>query len=69
LSLKRILLFGKVKSEDTIIHDLFKRDDFKIIRAKNADNAEKFLRFNSPDVVLCTGRILQDKNGNYFIET
>jgi len=63
------LLFGKVKSEDTIIHDLFKRDDFKIMRAKNADNAEKLLRFNSPDVVLCTGRILQDKNGNYFIET
>ena len=42
--MKEILLLGEVKTEDLVVNDLFKRNNFKILRANKADKVEKLLR-------------------------
>ena len=66
--MKKILLVGKIEKEDSVINDLFRRGDYKIQRVKDATKAADFLKQNSPDYVLCTGRIRQTSDGHYFLE-
>ena len=66
--MKEILLVGNIKKEDSAINDLFKGGEYRIFKANNATKAMKLLKHNSPDFVLCTGRIRQNSKGHYFLE-
>ena len=66
--MKEILLVGRIKSEDSVLNDIIRRNDYKIVRVKSANNAIKILKQSSPDFVLCTGRIRKTSEGYYFLE-
>lgn len=66
--MKEILLVSNIEKEDSTISNLFKGGDYKVSRVNNASKAIKHLTQNSPDFVLCTGRIQQTSEGFYFLE-
>ncbi len=66
--LKEILLVGNIEKEDTAVNNLIKESNYKIVKVNNANKAIRVLKHNSPDFVLCTGRIRQNSEGHYFLE-
>ena len=66
--MKEILLVGDIENENSNINDLFKNGDYNVRKVNNATKAIKLLKQNSPDFVLCTGRIQQTSDGRYFLE-
>ena len=66
--MKEILLVGNLKKEDSAISNIFNGGDYRVLKVNNATKAIKLLRQNSPDFVLCTGRIQQTSEGLYFLE-
>lgn len=66
--MKEILLIGNTFKENSIIDDLLNHGSFKIRRADSPLKALKLLKRNSPDYLMCTGKIRETNDGKYFIE-
>ena len=65
---KEILLIGNTLKENSIIDDLLNHGSFKIRRADSPLKALKLLQRNSPDYLMCTGKIRETIDGKYFVE-
>ena len=66
--MKKILLLGNIQAEDAAINDLINRNDLLVLKADTLKKAVKMLSHNSLDFILCTGKIQQTSEGNYFLE-
>ena len=66
--MNKILLFSDGNVEDTAIADLSKLSKFRIVKSNDPDQALKLIKRHSPDFVLCTGKIRQEKNGNFVLD-
>lgn len=66
--MKEILLVGSISQDDEALNHIMNRNGYKILRANTANKAIKLLEQNSPDFVLCTGKIRQTEEGQYFLE-
>lgn len=67
-TVKEILLIGDSMKGDTFIDDLINHGSFKIRKADSPLKALKLLRKNSPDYLMCTGKIRETIDGKYFVE-
>jgi len=65
---KEILLIGDTLKGNSFINDLIKHGSFKIRRADSPLKALKLLKRNSPDYLMCTGKIKETIDGKYFLE-
>lgn len=68
LTVKEILLIGDSIKGDTFINDLINQGSFKIRKANSPLKALKLLKENSPDYLMCTGKIKETIDGKYFVE-
>ena len=66
--MKEILLIGNTLKENSIIDDLLNHGSFKIRCADSPLKALKLLKRNSPDYLMCTGKIRETIDGKYFVE-
>lgn len=66
--MKEILLIGDTVKENTIIDDLTNLGGFKIKKANSPLKALKLLKKNSPDYLMCAGKIKKTVDGKYFLE-
>lgn len=66
--MKEILLIGNGLKGTKLISDLMKQGDYKIRQAKTPLKALQLLKQNSPDFLMCTGKIRQTIDGKYFLE-
>ncbi len=66
--MKDILLIGDSSKEDTFIDDLIHQGSYKIRQADSPLKALKLLKQNSPDFLMCTGKIRETIDGKYFLE-
>lgn len=66
--MKEILLIGESFKGDTLIDDLINHGSFKIRKANSPLKALKLLKQNSPDYLVCTGKIRETIDGKYFVE-
>ncbi|UCE05706.1 MAG: hypothetical protein JSW07_19265 [bacterium] len=62
------MLIGDSLKGDKIINDLINHGSFKIRRADSPLKALKLLKKNSPDYLMCTGKIRETLDGKYFVE-
>jgi len=65
---KEILLIGDSLKGNRFIDDLVNLGSFKIRRADSPLKALKLLKKNSPDYLMCTGKIRETIDGKYFVE-
>ncbi len=65
---KEILLIGNSFKGDTLVEDLMSHGSFKIRKANSPLKALKLLKQNSPDYLMCTGKIRETIDGKYFLE-
>ena len=65
---KDILLIGDSLKENTFIDNLINQGSYKIRQAKSPLKALKLLKQNSPDFLMCTGKIRETIDGKYFLE-
>ena len=68
MKVKDILLIGDSSKEDTFINDLINQGSYKIRQANSPLKALKLLKQNSPDFLMCTGKIRETIDGKYFLE-
>lgn len=66
--MKEILLIGDSSHGGTFINDLINQGSYKIRQANSPIKALKLLKRNSPDFLLCTGKIRETIDGKYFLE-
>lgn len=66
--MKEILLIGDSLKGNRFIDDLVNLGSFKIRRADSPLKALKLLKKNSPDYLMCTGKIRETIDGKYFVE-
>lgn len=66
--MKEILLIGDTKKESSLIDDLTNDGEFKIRKANGLLKALKLLKKNSPDYLICTGKIMETIDGKFFLE-
>lgn len=67
-TVKEILLIGENHKGDTFINDLINHGSFKIRKANSPLKALKLLKENSPDYLMCTGKMRATIDGKYFLE-
>lgn len=67
-SVKEILLIGDGLKGKKLINDLMQQGDYKIRQARSPLKALELLKQNSPDFLMCTGKIRQTIDGKYFLE-
>ena len=67
-TVKEILLIGDTLKGNTFIDALTDLGSFKIRRANSPLKALKLLKKNSPDYLMCTGKIRETIDGKYFVE-
>jgi len=65
---KEILLIGDDLKENSLIDDLINQGSYRIRRANSPLKALKLLKQNSPDFLMCTGKIRETIDGKYFLE-
>jgi len=68
MTVKEILLIGNSFKGDTLMEDLMYHGSFRIRKANSPLKALKLLKQNSPDYLMCTGKIRETIDGNYFVE-
>jgi DNA-binding response OmpR family regulator len=68
MTVKEILLIGDSSKGNTFIDDLINQGRFKIRKANSPLKALRLLKQNSPDFLLCTGKIRETIDGKYFLE-
>ncbi len=68
MTVKDILLIGDSLKENTFIDDLINQGSYKIRQANSPLQALKLLKQNSPDFLMCTGKIRETIDGKYFLE-
>jgi len=66
--MKKILLIGHEKDLGDKLSRRFYRKGYSIQQTLNLNKALRVLKFNTPDFVLCTGKIKMDSDGNYYLE-
>lgn len=66
--MKEILLIGDSIKGNTFIDDLVNQGSYKIRKANSPLKALKLLKQNSPDFLMCTGKIRETIDGKYFLE-
>lgn len=68
ITVKEILLIGDSSKGNTFIDDLINQGRYKIRKANSPLKALRLLKQNSPDFLLCTGKIRETIDGKYFLE-
>lgn len=66
--MKEILLIGDTVKGSTLLDDLTSDGSFKIRTANSPLKALELLKKNSPDYLMCTGKIKETSDGKYFLE-
>lgn len=67
-TVKEILLIGDSLKGDRFINDLLNQGSYKVRKANSPLKALKLLKKNSPDYLMCTGKIRETIDGKYFLE-
>ena len=68
MTVKDILLIGDSLKGDTFLDELINQGSYKIRQANSPLKALKLLKQNSPDFLMCTGKIRETIDGKYFLE-
>ena len=66
--MKKILLLGREKDLGDRLSQRMNARGYSIKHTVNPNKALRLIKGNSPDFVLCTGKIQQDSEGNYYLE-
>lgn len=66
--MKKIWLLGRREGLSTGLSRRMSMRGYSVRQIQDVKELKKLLRNNSPDFVLCTGRIQIDDNGNYYLE-
>lgn len=66
--MKKVLLLGRQKNLGDGLSQRMSIRGYSIIETLNLHKALRLLRNNSPDFVLCTGKIQKDPDGNYYLD-
>ena len=65
--MKEIILVGKFDGS-ALLQYVTHSSKYKVRTATDVQDMEKLLKQCDPDFVLCTGRIKQNPDGQYFLE-
>lgn len=66
--MKKVLLLGREKDLGDGLSRRMSIRGYSIKETRNLFKAMRLIKLNKPDFVLCTGRIQQDSEGNYYLD-
>ena len=66
--MKKVLLLGREKDLGDGLSQRMNVRGYSIRETQNFMKALRIVKSNEPDFVLCTGKIQQDSEGNYYLD-